>query len=134
MKSTILCLGVTLTVGAIAGLGLCAPNLMWLQRSTLRISNKGNTPLKLAQVSVGQDALEYESIEPGESEFALLPKTVEGSIAITLPPGKTLKSFCHSYVESKMYHVDVVVKDGQVLTCQASLPILSELWVMKAWL
>lgn len=132
MKSTLLYVGISTAVAAIAGLGLCIPNLMWLKHSTLRISNQGETPLKLAHVQVGEEKLEFKSIEPGQTNFSLLPASTQGSLAVSVPPAHQLNSFCHSYVEAKMYHIDIVVQDGQVVGCHSSLPILSDLWVRKA--
>lgn len=132
MNMKVLCLGITSTIVAIAGLGLCLPNLIWLRHSTLRISNQGETTVDTATVKVGDESLDYRAIEPGAFEFTLLPKKASGSLAVSLPPSHKLGTFCHSYVEQKMYHIDVVVKDGQVVDCQASLPILSSFWVFKA--
>ena len=116
----------------IAGLGLCLPNLIWLKHSTLRISNEGESSIDYASIEVGNESLEYRAIEPGEFEFTLLPEAAVGSLAVTLPPSHEVGSYCHSYVEQKMYHIDVVIKDGQVIDCKASLPILSNFWVFKA--
>ena len=132
MNSKVLCLGITSAIVAIAGLGFSLPNLIWLRHSTLRISNQGEATIDQALITVGDESLDYQAIEPGEFEFTLLPKAAEGSLAVTLPPSHKIGTFCHSYVEQKMYHIDVVVKDGQVIDCQASLPILSSFWVLKA--
>ncbi|MEM9136201.1 MAG: hypothetical protein AAGB01_02460 [Cyanobacteria bacterium P01_F01_bin.42] len=66
--------------------------------------------------------------------FKRLPYQTRGSVALTLPPGQQLDSFCHTYVEATMYHVDVTVADGRVVACDASLPIVSNLWVLQALL
>ncbi len=134
MNAKVLCLGITSTVVAIAGLSLYLPNMIWLKHSTIRISNQGNSVVNLANVQVGKESLNYHSIEPGEFHFATLPQASEGSLAVTLPPSHKLGSFCHTYVEGKMYHVDVTLEAGKVLSCETSLPIVSNLWVLKALL
>ena len=132
MKGKVLGMGVTTAVVAIAGLALCIPNALWLKHSTIRISNQGDSTVPAATLQVGELSIDYRSIEPGEAEFALLPKRSKGSVAIMLPPNQQLDSFCHAYVDAQMYHLDVTVEDGKVLSCDASLPLFTSLWVMKA--
>jgi len=129
-----ICVGISATVIAIAGLSLCLPNVIWLRRSTIRISNQGQSVPTVAKLQIGDQTQDYRAIEPGECQFATLPRTSQGSLAVTLPPNHQLGSFCHTYVEGKMYHVDITVKDGKVLDCTTSLPILSNLWVLKAFI
>ena len=132
MNVKVICWGITSTVVAIAGLSLCLPNLIWLTHSTVRISNQGKSRVDTATLQVGEETQDYHSIEPGTFHFATLPQTSRGSLAVTLPPSQQRGSFCHTYVEEKMYHVDITVEDGKVMSCQTSLPILSNLWVLKA--
>jgi hypothetical protein len=134
MNIKILCLGITSTLVAIAGLGLCLPNVMWLKHSTIRINNQGNTTVDLTKLQVGEETQEIRAIEPGTFHFGMLPQQSQGSLAVTLPPNQKLDSFCHTFVEEKMYHVDISLKEGKVLSCETSLPILSNLWVLKAML
>ncbi len=134
MKVAPLVVGIGGSLIAIAGLSLSLPNLMWLKHSTLRVNNTGKQPLEMAQLSVGETTLEIQDIEPGEFEFRLLPKQVNGTMAITLPPSRSLESLCHTYSEGKMFHIEVQIQDGKVVACQSSVPFLSKLWVVKAFL
>lgn len=132
MNVKLIAIGLGTTILAIAGLAVCVPNAIWLKHSTLRINNTGKNTLAMAQVQVGQQTLEVSNLEPGEFQFRLLPQTSEGEIAIMVPPSYSLESLCHTYVEGKMFHIDVTIQDGKVIACDSSLPILSSLWIFKA--
>lgn len=134
MKIVPLVLGVSTSLVAIAGIAICLPNMMWLKYSTLRINNEGNQSLPVAQIQIGDSLLEVKDIKPGKFDFRILPQASEGTLAITLPPSHSLESLCHTYLEKRMYHVDVTVKNGQVLRCESSLPLLSQFWMTKAFL
>ena len=134
MNVKVLGIGVTTAMVAIAGLALCVPNILWLKHSTVRIANQGQSTVPQATLQVGDQSIDYHSIDPGDTKFALLPNRTQGSVAIMLPPSQHLNSFCHTHVEAKMYHLDVTVEDGKIISCKASLPLLSSLWVLKALL
>ena len=127
-------LGLGTTLVAIAGASVCLPNFMWLKHSTLRINNDGSQPIDLAQIQVGDTLIEVKDVAPGAFAFRILPEQSVGRAVVTLPPNHSLEGLCHTYTEEKMYHIDVKIKNGKVLECESSVPLLSKLWLIKAFI
>ncbi|MCM1985166.1 hypothetical protein [Lyngbya confervoides] len=134
MNLKLIAVSLSTTTVVLAGLALLLPNALWLRHSTLRVTNVGQTPVQATEVQVGSKTLKIQAVQPDRFKFEMLPTEAQGSMLVTVTPRSGLHSFCHTYLEPKMYHVEIQIQDGQVVNCQTSLPLLSKLWVVEAFL
>ncbi len=79
-----------------------APNLLWLNWSTLRIENRGPQPVEEAVLFVCEQPVSLGRLLPGASHFRFLPKCGDDSLEIRTGRQSTN---CKIYVEGEMYHV-----------------------------
>jgi hypothetical protein len=124
--------GVTIGFCAIAGFALMVPNVLWLDHSTVRVENVGDKPISEIEFDLGGEIVQFQDIEPGAIAMGTLPNAQAGTLAILVKPNYSTKNTCQSYLENRLFHVDVVVDNGEITHCDASVPILSNLWVLKA--
>ena len=124
MKKAIIVLGII-----IVGFGV--PNLLWLGNSTLRIENNGDELLSSIIVYVDEKETKLSDLKPGQSRFIFLPKSGEATVIITYIVGEKPGTTCHEYIENGMYHVEVDINNLNNGKCKVSLPIASELLLLK---
>ncbi len=124
MKKAILLLGIIIV-------GFGAPNLLWLTNSTLKIRNDGDKLLSSIIIRVDEKETKISDMKPGQSRFIFLTKSGESTVTITYNSGAKSETICHVYVEEGMYHVEVEINSSNNGKCKASLPIVSELFLLK---
>ena len=110
-----------------------SPNLIWLARSTTRVTNEGTTTLIAVRVDVDEEQVELGSLDPGESRLIFLPKSGDATYSVYYENGEISKSTCKEYVGQDMYHVETKLEDSKGLNCLVSLPFFSELLVLKTF-
>ena len=121
------------TVLIILVLVLCifAPNLIWFARSTAHITNGGTVTLSSVTVDVDGKETKLGKLHPGESRFILLPKSGDATYRVNYGKAEYPESVCQEYVESEMYHVETILESSHDSGCAVSLPLLSELFILK---
>ena len=124
MKKALIVLGII-----VVGFGV--PNLLWLANSTLRITNEGDELLSSIIVYVDEKGIKLSDLNPGQSKFVVLPNSGESTVTVTYNIGEETGTVCHEYIESGMYHVEVDIKNLNKGRCKVSLPIASELLLLK---
>ncbi|MGB5607130.1 MAG: hypothetical protein WBN51_11460 [Gammaproteobacteria bacterium] len=108
-----------------------APNLIWLAKSTARITNGGTVMLSSVIVDVDDKETKLGDLHPGESRFILLPKSGDATYKVNYEKGGYSESVCQEYVESEMYHVETILESSHDSGCAVSLPLFSELFILK---
>jgi len=108
-----------------------APNLIWLAKSTARITNGGTFTLSSVIVYVDDKETKLGELHPGESRFILLPKSGDATYKVTYGKGGFSESVCQEYVESEMYHMETILESSHDSGCAVSLPLFSELIILK---
>ena len=107
------------------------PNLLWLNFSTARILNGEPTSIDIVIVHVNQKTIALGSLEPGEHRFLFLPKSGDATFFVTYRKGSESERACTGYVEGDMYHVEAQLMGADTSRCSFSLPLLSELFILK---
>jgi len=113
--------------------GVLLPNLVWLGFSTARIANGETVSIHSVIVHVDEEKTELGDLAPGERRFIVLPKSGDATFTVTYKKGAESEAVCSEYVEGDMYHVEVRLKGTAASQCSVSLPLLSELFILK-WL
>ncbi len=124
MKITVLIVGV---------LAVCvlAPNLIWLANSTTRITNGGVNYLNSVTVYVDDKETKIGGLSSGESRFIFLPKSGDATYKVGYVNGASSESVCQEYVEGEMYHVETLLGGARGSECLVTLPLTSELLILK---
>jgi hypothetical protein len=114
-------------------LGICifAPNLIWLGNSTARITNGGTDTINSVIVHVDDEETRLGDLLPGESRFIFLPKSGDATYKVSYVDENNSPSVCEEYVEDDMYHMETVLDRSQGSGCEVSLPLFSEVLILK---
>lgn len=110
---------------------ILVPNLMWLANSTTRITNAGKNTLSSIIVHVNDSETKLGELHAGNSRFIFLPKVGDATYKVSYRNGPSLEAVCQEYVEGHMYHVETTLTDSQSSECKVSLPLVSELFILK---
>lgn len=102
-----------------------------MANSTARITNGEKYQIRSVIVHVDEIQKDLGDLSPGESRFIFLPKSSDAAFKVSYLRGNNTISFCSEYVEGSMYHLDIDLKGLQDSRCLVSLPIVSELFVLK---
>ena len=109
-----------------------APNLVWLARSTTRITNTGEDILSAVIVYVDDKGTAISELQPGDSQFLFLPKSGDANYRVSFVKGSSVLHVCQEYVEGDMYHMETQLSDAENSRCDATLPLFSSLLILKA--
>ncbi|MGB5474255.1 MAG: hypothetical protein WBQ78_12355 [Gammaproteobacteria bacterium] len=108
-----------------------APNLIWLANSTARITNGGTDAISSVIVHVDDKKTKLGDLLPGESRFIFLPKSGDATYKVSYGDENNSESVCEEYVEGNMYHMETVLESSQGSGCEVSLPLFSEVFILK---
>lgn len=81
---------------------LVSPNLLWLNRSTVRIENRSSELIEDAVLFACEKPISLGRLAPGASRFEFLPKCGDDSLEIR---AGLMATNCRLYVEGDLYHV-----------------------------
>ncbi|HSG32476.1 MAG TPA: hypothetical protein VLB82_13150 [Thermodesulfobacteriota bacterium] len=102
---------------------ILAPNLMWLNWSTLFIKNTSSKQVNNITVEICSETFQVAS-KPHSSSLRLLPKCGDATLILKA----NAKLVCQYYVEGELYNVEADVGSGK---CKTDLPIISSLFLLK---
>ena len=110
----------------VALFSLLLPNLIWIGKSTVRIHNATIDKV----VDVGYSACDTKhsigELAPGASYFRFLKACGDDTLIIHLSEA----SYCQTYVEGELYHVDATIIGPGEVRCKYD-DLLSSLFVSK---
>ncbi|WP_282605560.1 hypothetical protein [Pelagibius sp. Alg239-R121] len=116
---------------------LLAPNLLWLSRSTLKISNGSAWPLEQIEVEVIGGRETIEILPPGAKAMILLPVTGESDLKLRYhfrisDSGAVEQRSCNAgYIESGLYHVLIEVDAQGTPDCWVELASFKRLLIFE---
>ncbi len=119
-------------ISGLSMLAILSLNLIWLVRSTARITNAGEDRLDAVVVHVREKAIALGPLFPGEHRFILLPLSGESPYEVSVVQAGQQKTVCQAYIEGSLYHVETVLQDDRGSKCTISFPLTSALLVWKA--
>lgn len=109
-----------------------APNLIWLARSTARVTNQSGRELRNFRLELGGRDLALGLVASGESRFVFLPETGDATLLVGYSTGSRQRTGCDEYVEGNMFHVNVSVGPDLVPQCAVTLPLTARLFWSEA--
>jgi hypothetical protein len=109
-----------------------APNVLWLERSTVAIENRSNERIGDVELRVCASVLRVARLDPGGSQLLVLPKCGESTLVVVSGASGGGAESCKHYVESKMYHVDVWFDAARQAHCAYGYPPFAPLLLTKA--
>jgi hypothetical protein len=109
-----------------------APNLIWLARSTARITNHSGRELRNFRLELGERDVTFGLVTPGDSRFVFLPETGGETLLVVYSVGTRQRSGCQEYVEGRMFHVNVAVGPDLETQCNVTLPLTERLFWSEA--
>jgi len=110
---------------------ILAPNIFWLSNSTARIKNEGLDIIHSVAIYVDEKKILLGNLSSGESRFTFLPNSGDATYKVVYEDDTNLKSVCESYVESDMYHIETLLEGSTESECEVSIPIFSDLLILK---
>ncbi|MDA0206476.1 MAG: hypothetical protein O3A53_19510 [Acidobacteria bacterium] len=116
----------------LAALIVFSPNLIWLARSTARITNQSGRELRNFRLKVGERDVIFGIVTPGQSRFVFLPETGDATLLVVYSVGTRQITGCQEYVEGSMYHVNVVIGPDLESHCDVTLPLTDRLFWTEA--
>ena len=115
-----------------AALIVFAPNLIWLARSTARITNHSGRELRSFRLELGERDVTFGVVAPGQSRFVFLPETGDATLRVVYSVGTRQRTGCQEYVEGSMFHVNVAVGPSLEPQCDVTLPLTERLFWSEA--
>ena len=116
----------------LAALIVFSPNLIWLVRSTARITNQSGRELRNFRLELGERDVVLGLVTPGQSRFVFLPETGDASLLAVYSVGTRQRTGCQEYVEGSMFHVNVVIGPDLESQCVVTLPLTERLFWSEA--
>lgn len=116
----------------VAAFIVLAPNLIWLARSTARITNHSGRELRNFRLELGERDVTFGVLAPGQSRFVFLPETVDATLLVVYSVGTRQRTGCREYVQGSMFHVNVAVGPGLEPQCDVTLPLTERLFWSEA--
>jgi len=116
----------------VAAIVVFAPNLIWLARSTARITNHSGRELRNFRLELGERDVTLGLVTPGLSRFVFLPETGDATLIVVYSVGTRQRTGCQEYVEGSMFHVDVVIGPDLEAQCDVTLPLTDRLFWTEA--
>lgn len=112
----------------LAAVAAAGPNLIWLARSTARITNESRLELGDLRLEVGGRELVIGTAPPGLSRFVFLPETGDATLRVSYWIGPRELTGCQEYVGGSMYHVDIRIARNLEARCVPQLPLFDRLF------
>jgi hypothetical protein len=116
----------------LAALIVFAPNLIWLARSTARITNQSGRELRNFRLELGERDVTLGLVTPGQSRFVFLPETGGATLLAVYSAGTRQRTGCQEYVEGSMFHVNVVIGPDLEPQCDVTMPLTGRLFWTQA--
>ena len=116
----------------VAALIVFAPNLIWLARSTARITNHSDRELRNFRLELGERDVTLGLVAPGQSRFVFLPETGDATLLVVYSVGTRQRTGCQECVEGSMFHANVVIGADLEPRCQVTLPLTERLFWSEA--
>ena len=116
----------------VAAFIVAAPNLIWLARSTARITNHSGRELRNFRLELGERDLSLGLVKPGQSRFVFLPETGDAPLLVVYSVGSRQRTGCQEYIEGSMFHVNVSVGPDLEPQCTVTLPLTERLFWSEA--
>lgn len=116
----------------VAALIVFVPNLIWLARSTARITNHSSRELRNFRLELGEREVTFGAVAPGQSRFVFLPETAGATLLVVYSVGTRPRTGCREYVEGSMFHVNVAVDPSLEPQCAVTLPLTERLFWSEA--
>jgi hypothetical protein len=123
---------------ALAGLAFAvalvvlAPNLIWLARSTARVTNHSGRALRNFRLELGGREVIFGLVAPGQSRFVFLPEAGEATLLVVYSVGTRQRTGCQEYVQGSMFHVNVAIGADLEPRCDVTLPLTGRLFWSEA--
>jgi hypothetical protein len=115
-----------------AALLVFAPNLIWLARSTARITNHSGRELRNFRLELGERDVTFGVVAPSQSRFVFLPETGDATLLVVYSAGTRQRTGCQEYVEGSMFHVNVAVGPDLEPQCAVTMPLTERLFWSEA--
>ena len=109
-----------------------APNLIWLARSTARITNHSGRELRDFRLELGARDMALGLVASGQSRFVFLPETGDATLLVVYSTGTRQRTGCQAYVEGRMFHVNVAIGPDLEPRCEVTLPLTERLFWSEA--
>jgi hypothetical protein len=116
----------------VAALIVLAPNLIWLARSTARITNHSGRELRNFRLELGERDVTLGLVTPGQSRFVFLPETGAAALLVDYSVGTRQRTGCQENVEGSMFHVNVAIGPDLDPHCEVTLPLTGRLFWSEA--
>jgi hypothetical protein len=111
---------------------LVAPNAYWLERSSAKIHNIGNTGVTL-RIALSDDpakTIEIGTLPPGASRFQWIYPVGEATLGVEVRDKAEWRRHCNEYIEAGMYRVEITVTAPDQVACSTELPFLGRLLIL----
>ncbi len=105
-----------------------APNLIWLARSTARVTNDSARVLHSFRLKLGERQVIVGPVAPGQSRFVFLPETGDATLQAIYSVDSHRRTGCQEYIEGSMFHVNVSVGADLEARCEATTPLTERLF------
>ena len=116
----------------LAAIVVFSPNLIWLARSTARVTNQSGRELRNFRLELGERDVTLGLVTPGQSRFVFLPETGDATLLVVYSVGTRQRTGCQEYVEGSMFHVNVVIGSDLEANCGVTLPLTERLFWSEA--
>ena len=117
----------------VAAFVVFAPNLIWLARSTARVTNHSGRELRNFRLELGGRDVTLGLVMPGQSRFVFLPETGDATLRVVYSVGTRRRTGCQEYVQGSMLHVNVVIGRDLEAQCGVTLPLAQRLFWTEAF-
>ena len=116
----------------LAAVVVFSPNLIWLARSTARVTNQSGRELRNFRLELGERDVTLGLVTPGQSRFVFLPETGDATLLVVYSVGTRQRTGCQEYVEGSMFHVNVAIGPDLEPRCEVTLPLTERLFWSEA--
>jgi hypothetical protein len=110
-----------------------APNLVWLQRSTVYVENRSDSTIESVRLFACDEAIELGDLEWGESRLRLIPACGDTALSLTTRLHGVEHQICTAPVDASMTHVEAWFDSPTKGGCEYGEPLLSPLLLTRLW-
>lgn len=111
--------------------GVLAPNLLWLSRSSLIVTNQSGEAVSGLTVAVDGTGFDLGEIGPGDTRFSLLPKRGDATLEVIIERDGESLVVCRLYVEGQLYRVAVTLNSADDVSCDESISAIFERLLLR---